>query len=113
MLTQSSEVWCHYEDASSYTGYGITWNAPRFPIVIPAVLYRNLIRPWWSPIGAVLIWIWRTLYSCFLGIDEVKKRSATAEATRIATKVLFREQAGQILEEDGGYVPGMAADEVI
>jgi hypothetical protein len=101
----TSEIWCHYEYASSYKGYGITWNAPRYPYVIPTVLYRTIVKPWWGPLWVFLVFTYKTLVGSFLGSEEAGRAVKSATASRIATKILLREEEEMIL--------GMGVDEVV
>ncbi|KAF2191331.1 hypothetical protein K469DRAFT_557758 [Zopfia rhizophila CBS 207.26] len=88
---------CHKFEASSMEGFGVKWDAPRFPFVIPTVLYRSLLRPFWKPFWNFLIWIWTTAYSCFFE-DENARTQATRTALRFTTRILMQSQ--QTFEPD-------------
>ncbi|KAF1959633.1 hypothetical protein CC80DRAFT_405502 [Byssothecium circinans] len=106
------EIWGHREYASSYSHYGIRWNAPQFPYVIPTMIYRHLIRLWWRPVWALLSFLWRTLMVCIFGSGfgsgsgsggaETRTMESIAGATRTASRVAFED-----------VVLGMGADEVV
>ena len=101
----TSEVWCHYEYASSYKGYGITWDAPQYPYVIPTVLYRNFVKPWWQPLWTFTAFTCRTLMGYFFGSDEANRAVNSATAVRVATKIFLGEEEESVL--------GMGADEFV
>ncbi|KAF2687185.1 hypothetical protein K458DRAFT_415455, partial [Lentithecium fluviatile CBS 122367] len=99
------EIWCHYEYASSYKGYGITWNAPKYPYVIPTVIYRNFIKPWWRPLWAFVVFTYKTLVGCFFSYEDVDREARRETVSRVATEILLREEEERVL--------GMGADEVV
>ncbi|KAJ4305377.1 hypothetical protein N0V90_000908 [Kalmusia sp. IMI 367209] len=103
------EIWGHYEYASSYKGYGVIWGAPEYPYVLPTMTYRAFIKPWWRHVWAFLVWTWKTFG---LGTEDVGTTARTT-ATRLAERILVRDQARVTLEEDAASVLGMAADEVV
>lgn len=69
-------------------GYGVDWNAPRYPFVIPTLLYRKLLQPIWS----VLSWFWKTPYHFFFD-DGVLTETATA------TMVTMRQFTTKVLQD--------------
>ncbi|KAF2019741.1 hypothetical protein BU24DRAFT_406371 [Aaosphaeria arxii CBS 175.79] len=93
------EQYCHKLYASSMIGYGVDPNAPRFPFVIPTLLYRWTIKPWWpfvwSYIGPIVLAIYQTIIE-----DEAVKTSATATARGFATTILQRASATDAFESD-------------
>lgn len=101
----NSEMWCHYEYASSYKGYGVTWNAPKYPYVIPTVLYRNFIKPWWRPLSVFAVFISEAFLGRFVDSGRVGAPVVTSTATRFATKILLQEEDDVIL--------GMGADDLV
>jgi hypothetical protein len=104
-LTVSSEIWCHYEYASSYEGYGITWDAPEYPYVIPTVLYRTFVKAWWQPLWALTVFVCKPLIGGFLGADEAASAVRSATVTNVATKIFLQQEEERIL--------GMGADEFV
>ncbi|KAF2241551.1 hypothetical protein BU26DRAFT_440413 [Trematosphaeria pertusa] len=107
------EAWCHHLYAKSYKGYGVTYDAPEFPFVIPTMTYRAFIKPWWIPLFGFLAWGWRTLAGCLVGGEEtVQGGTARATATRVATKMWEARRAWEA-EGGGERVLGMGADEVV
>lgn len=115
MLTAASDRYCYKMYASKMVGFGVAADAPRFPFVIPTLIYRNLQKPWslltwplkllWSTVG----WIWD-----FLDADdadaEVVKRGATSTIRKVTTTVLHQAQ-GTYDEPDFDY--GFGDDEFI
>ncbi|KAF2733039.1 hypothetical protein EJ04DRAFT_469061 [Polyplosphaeria fusca] len=67
--------------------YGVYWDAPIFPFVLPTLLYRNTIRPFWRPFWALLTWIWRTASKSFFDDDVVQ--SVTLKTARQFTRTVF------------------------
>lgn len=114
MLTLCSEIWCNYEYASTQVGYGVTWGAPEYPFVIPTVIYRNFMKPWWIPLWALLRWCWRMVMGYLFDTEQGRGGAGVrASASRAAGNVLFGQEARVIVEDDGGSILGMAADELI
>ena len=113
VLTRNSEIWCHYPYASSYQGYGVTWNAPKFPYVIPTVIYRNFIRVWWRPIWGIFCWIWTAIAACFWGSTTQARDAVTSASATVTTNSIFSTEQAIRFEEDSGAVLGMDADEVV
>ena len=57
-----SSMYCHPTYATHMHGYGVDPNAPRFPYVIPTLLFRPF-KPMWQPILGVLAWCFGALYT--------------------------------------------------
>ncbi|KAF2473462.1 uncharacterized protein BDR25DRAFT_218840 [Lindgomyces ingoldianus] len=77
------DQYCHKFYATSMHGFGVDWDAPCFPYVIPTVLYRKLLRPFCQPLWSFILWTWDTL----LGNQEVRK-SAARTAKSFTTRIL-------------------------
>lgn len=60
-----SSIYCHPTYARHMRGYGVDPNAPRFPLVIPTLLFRPF-QHLWRPIFASLAWCLGTLCSSLL-----------------------------------------------
>ncbi|KAF2748200.1 hypothetical protein M011DRAFT_467243 [Sporormia fimetaria CBS 119925] len=76
------EKYCHKLYATSMVGYGVDWDAPRFPFVIPTLLWRKWLRPVWS----VLAWLWSSSDWSFFE-DDTSRKAATATVRRVVTTV--------------------------
>jgi hypothetical protein len=74
-------------------GFGVDMNAPRFPFVVPTLLWRKCVKPVWMPIRAV----WGFFYEDGGGEHTARATRAATAATaehvrRFATKVLSQAQ---------------------
>ncbi|KAF1999585.1 hypothetical protein P154DRAFT_563887 [Amniculicola lignicola CBS 123094] len=82
------EYHCHKLYGETMRGFGVDWDAPRWPFVIPTLIYRNAIAFWWVHLWAFLSWVGRTAWNCmFESVDEQSKARATKVAQEFATKV--------------------------
>jgi hypothetical protein len=107
-LTLRSEKYCHKLYASQMKGFGVVWDAPRYPYVIPTLLFRTFLQPFWRPLWILLSWIGRAAYNCFFDGDA-SPASATVTARSFATKIL--QQAQETFEPE--FDLSMNDDEVI
>lgn len=98
-LIWDSDQYCHKLYASSMVGFGVDFNAPRFPFVIPTLGYRWFVKPWWLPLWSLLSWVGRTSYRSVMD-DETGKATATATVRRFATNVLRQVQTAESFEPD-------------
>jgi hypothetical protein len=89
-------------------GYGVVRDAPRYPYVIPTLVYRNLVKPVWKPLRPLVYGIWGFVYSLFFN-EAASASTATTTAGRFATKVVQTAHMRETLEPDIGF----GADEVI
>lgn len=48
------------------SGYGVTYDAPKFPFVVPTMTYRALVRPWWRLLCS---WLLLPLWNYFVAAD--------------------------------------------
>ncbi|KAF2644705.1 hypothetical protein P280DRAFT_546139 [Massarina eburnea CBS 473.64] len=94
------ELWGHKQYASSYSSYGVRWNAPQYPFVLPTMLYRSIVQPWWRPLWSLLSFIYGVLVSCVFGSDGVASPTVQQEATTVASKVILEETILGILEDE-------------
>ncbi|KAF2274141.1 uncharacterized protein EI97DRAFT_460533 [Westerdykella ornata] len=94
------ERYCHKLYASEMVGYGVVWDAPRYPFVLPTLLWRNLVRPVGAPIWNLIAWLYE---------DEAVKEHATATAGRAATRIFRQRYTGETFEPD----LSMGDDEII
>lgn len=87
-------------------GFGVDRNAPRYPFVIPTLLYRKaLYYPWeyiLCPVGGFV-------YKLFSGNEAASVNTATSTTTRLASSVVHTAYMRETLEPDLGF----GADEVI
>jgi hypothetical protein len=99
--TDYSDQYCHKFYATSMKGFGVDWDAPRFPLVIPTVLYRKLLQPIAQPV----LWTWNSLFE-----SEDARRAATSTARKVTTRII---QAHTQHTIDSEPVFRMDDDEVI
>ncbi|KAF1947845.1 hypothetical protein EJ02DRAFT_6574 [Clathrospora elynae] len=71
------EIYCHplYARSSPYP-FSVNMNAPRYPFVIPTLIYRAFIKEWWSPIYSFFSWIGATMWSCVFGFGDQTAHTA-------------------------------------
>lgn len=77
-----SEFECHPLYARYMDGYGVRYDAPVYPFVLPTLFYRKLVRFWWRPLLASVTWLGNSAYEYCWANEEVVKR-ATQTATRV------------------------------
>lgn len=82
VLTKLSEFECHHLYARTMVGYGVKYDAPIYPFVLPTLFYRNFIRAWWRPLWGFLVWIYHTTYNYYW--DDMVVKTATQTATMAA-----------------------------
>ena len=84
-------------------GFGVDENAPRWPFVIPTLLYRNLLLPlpFWNPLCRLFAWAWRMLYD-FFSEDEVStaRISATETVRKASTRMVQQARVKETFEPD-------------
>lgn len=66
-------------------GYGVKYNAPVYPFVLPTLFYRNFLKWWWTPVWRALGWVGNSAYECCWQNEELVKR-ATQTATRVVNQ---------------------------
>ena len=76
-------MYCHKFYARKMKGFGVVFDAPRYPFVLPTLFYRKLIRTWWHPLWRFLTWSWN-----YYWLEDGTTNSATITASRVATRVL-------------------------
>jgi hypothetical protein len=74
-------------------GFGVDWDAPRYPFVLPTLFWRKILKPVSTP----FLWMWHAF--CYFFFDE-DGGSTTASATRTATTVF---QETDVFESDFGF----------
>ncbi|ORY10426.1 hypothetical protein BCR34DRAFT_485682 [Clohesyomyces aquaticus] len=95
------DQYCHKFYASSMKGFGVDWDAPRFPFVIPTVTYRKILRPITQPV----VWTWSSLFE-----NEDARTAATRTARKVTTRII---QAHMQHTFDADPVMRMDDDEVM
>ncbi|KAE8837231.1 hypothetical protein PTNB73_08135 [Pyrenophora teres f. teres] len=67
------EIYCHptYAYSSPYP-FSVKPNAPKYPYVLPTLVYRSCIRDWWVPISSFFGWIAATAWACVFGFQDVQ-----------------------------------------
>ncbi|KAF2107849.1 hypothetical protein BDV96DRAFT_288454 [Lophiotrema nucula] len=85
------DQYCHQLYAPSMKGFGVEWDAPQFPYVLPTMFYRKLLRPFWRPLWALLVWIWNATYNCFFEDDTVRE-TTTRTARHFASTAIRNHQ---------------------
>jgi uncharacterized membrane protein len=91
--------------------------APKFPFVIPTIVYRTFIKSWWVPISSFFSWIGATIWACFFGFDEAYIAHHSASQT-LRTAATIRENHwvsddAATLMEDKGWDHSMFEDEIL
>jgi hypothetical protein len=80
-----SEFECHQLYARYMDGYGVKYDAPVYPFVLPTLFYRKLVRFWWRPLWGSVMWLGNTAYESCWANEEVVK-SVTQTATRVVNQ---------------------------
>jgi hypothetical protein len=83
-------------------GFGVDKNAPRYPFVIPTLLWRKVFKHIWGAFYCV----WTLVHDLFFESETAGAKAATTTAASSATTVLH---ARQTFEPDLGF----GADEFI
>lgn len=82
-----SEIYCHpmYAQYSPHP-FSVNMDAPRYPFVIPTLIYRNLIKAWWLPLYSFLSWIWTAIF----GFDEMSTHTVLDGVRRAASSTTVK-----------------------
>jgi hypothetical protein len=96
-------------------------DAPKYPFVIPTLVYRALFKSWWTPIvspsASLFSWIWTTAWSSIFGANmgglnrvshSVTANDGPAMAAHTQAKWAIQEETR---EEDWDW--SMAEDEIL
>ena len=113
-----SEMYCQpmYAYSSPYP-FSVNANAPKYPFVIPTLIYRTFIQSWWVPISSFFSWIGATMWACFFGFEEAHLVNHSASQTITSTNTIkenrwISEEAAKLLEEKG-WDHSMFEDEIL
>jgi hypothetical protein len=107
-------------------------NAPRYPYVIPTLIYRTFIKGWFLPLSSFFTWIGATMWRCVFGFENkgvmhgdpmmagVGKGSQWVKKERVEAvhhggykgNRYVSEEAGKLMEERG-WDASMFGDEVV
>jgi hypothetical protein len=110
-------------------------NAPRYPYVIPTLIYRTFIKGWFLPLSSFFSWIAATMWTCIFGFGDepampgdpmmagVGEGNGWAKKEGIRERVevhhggykgnrYVSEAAGKLMEERG-WDASMFGDEVV
>ncbi|RAR07416.1 quinate pathway repressor protein [Stemphylium lycopersici] len=98
------EMYCRPMYAYSYPyPFSVNPYAPKYPFVIPTLIYRTFIKGWWVPISSFLSWICATIWSLVFGFQQSHVANhATSHGMRnpsMAESRWVNEEAAQIMEE--------------
>ncbi|KAL1800264.1 hypothetical protein ACET3X_000606 [Alternaria dauci] len=112
------EMYCQpmYAYSSPYP-FSVNANAPKYPFVIPTLVYRTFIQGWWIPIYSFFSWIGATIWASFFGFEEAHLVNHSASQTMTSTATIrenrwISEEAAQLLEEKG-WDHSMFEDEIL
>jgi hypothetical protein len=92
-------------------------NAPKFPFVIPTLLYRTFVKGWWVPISSFFSWIVATIWGCFFGFEEAHVVNHSTSQTVLSTNTMrenhwISDEAAKLVEEKG-WDHSMFNDEIL
>jgi hypothetical protein len=105
-----------YAHSSPYP-FSVNTNAPKYPFVIPTLVYRTLIQGWWVPISSFFSWIGATMWACFFGFEGTHVVNQSASHTIRSTDTIrenrwISEEAAKLME-DKGWDHSMFEDEIL
>jgi hypothetical protein len=114
-----SEIYCHplYARSSPYP-FGVNLNAPRYPFVIPTLIYRAFVKDWWLPLCSFFSWIGATVWRCVFGFEDNVGSHMVSHGIESSGSSIFKEnwrvssQAAQLVEENG-WDASMLDDEIL
>ncbi|PNS15831.1 hypothetical protein CAC42_4283 [Sphaceloma murrayae] len=97
-------AWCQPRYATRMAGFGVDPSAPRYPFVVPTMLFRPL-RWLWRPVTSTLVWLLGQLWTglvAYLGIlFEEEPVGPTATATVVPKPQIRRsKRSGMWTESD-------------
>ncbi|KAF1352149.1 hypothetical protein BDV97DRAFT_348860 [Delphinella strobiligena] len=87
--TTLCSMYCQPTYAYHMRGYGVNPDAPRFPYVIPTLLFRPF-KPVWEPVLTFLAWSFGALYSS----DSSSAANYPSHATRKASRTASTDSKG-------------------
>ncbi|PZD40062.1 hypothetical protein A1F97_05390 [Pyrenophora tritici-repentis] len=123
------EIYCHptYAYSTPYP-FSVQPNAPKYPYVIPTLVYRSCIRDWWVPISSFFGWIATTIWGCIFGFQDAAQgvgvayagggaagyaaRSSVGVGGGVRENRWVSEEAARLMEEKG-WEASMFNDEVL
>lgn len=102
---------------SSPHPFSVNMKAPKFPFVIPTVIYRTFVQGWWVPISSFFSWIAATMWSLFFGFEEAQAVNYSASQTIKAGSTMreshwISDEAAKLMEEKG-WDHSMFEDEIL
>ncbi|KAI4668180.1 uncharacterized protein J4E78_002004 [Alternaria triticimaculans] len=112
------EMYCQPMYAySSPRPFSVNMKAPKFPFVIPTVIYRTFVQGWWVPISSFFSWIAATMWSVFFGFEEAQAVNYSASQTIKAGSTMreshwISDEAAKLMEEKG-WDHSMFEDEIL
>ncbi|KAI4929951.1 hypothetical protein J4E85_004572 [Alternaria conjuncta] len=112
------EMYCQPMYAySSPHPFSVNMKAPKFPFVIPTVIYRTFVQGWWVPISSFFSWIAATMWSVFFGFEEAQAVNYSASQTIKAGSTMreshwISDEAAKLMEEKG-WDHSMFEDEIL
>ncbi|KAI4655386.1 hypothetical protein J4E93_000098 [Alternaria ventricosa] len=95
----------------------VNMKAPKFPFVIPTLIYRTFVQGWWVPISSFFSWIAATIWSLFFGFEEAQAVRYSASQTIRAGSTMkeshwISDEAAKLMEEKG-WDHSMFEDEIL
>ncbi|KAI4662364.1 uncharacterized protein J4E79_004653 [Alternaria viburni] len=112
------EMYCQPMYAySSPHPFSVNMKAPKFPFVIPTLIYRTFVQGWWVPISSFFSWIAATMWSLFFGFEEAQAVNYSASQTIKAGSTMreshwISDEAAKLMEEKG-WDHSMFEDEIL
>jgi hypothetical protein len=83
-------------------GYGVRYDAPVYPFVLPTLFYRKFMKWWWKPVWGAVEWVGNSAYESYWADDMAKV--ATEAATRVVNQYTRTVMSQQGTWEAGGSI---------
>ncbi|KAG9192288.1 hypothetical protein G6011_11022 [Alternaria panax] len=115
---QVDELYCQpmYAYSSPYP-FSVNANAPKYPFVIPTLVYRTFVQGWWVPISSFFSWIGATMWGCFFGFQGAHvvnhSTSQTIRDTETVRETRWISEEAVKLMEEKGWDHSMFEDEIL
>jgi hypothetical protein len=91
-------------------------NAPKYPFVLPTLVYRGLIRDWWAPLWTFFSWIAAMLWKGIGGFGESKHlgtHTGNHGQSQPSWHVGGEREAADVVVEESIWDASMLDDEVL
>ncbi|USP73872.1 quinate pathway repressor protein [Curvularia clavata] len=111
------EMYCRPAYATSYSyPFSVNPRAPKYPYVIPTLVYRSLIKDWWMPLSSFFSWVAATVWGCIFGFEQTQSmgyaRSQSMRSSGAAETHWVSEESASLMEERG-WDASIFEDEVL